>query len=205
MSDERPPDSDRRGFFRALREWAAEETKAAAQPLIEDWLERVEPALVTLAGPQIVRPPGAIEERRFRETCTQCGDCIRACPEGSIMPAQSAELEEIAGTPIIIPRRRACYHCKPLHCAEACPSGALIPLPSGHRMKIGEVRIINALCHAHQGRPCDTCHVICPERGKAIVMERGLPRVIPEACTGCGLCEYICPAHPAAIRVFSPR
>lgn len=194
----------RRGFFRALREWAVEEGKALAEPFIEDFIESVEPVVSQIAGPEVVRPPGAIDERAFRETCTGCGDCVRACPENAILPAPQGLFPDFAGTPVIIPRRRACVMCDPIHCAVACPSGALVDV-AREAMRIGTARVMPALCFAHQGQDCDTCHAVCPERGKAIVIRRRMPEVNPAACTGCGLCEYACPAHPAAIRVQTRR
>ncbi len=31
-----------------------------------------------------LRPPGAVDEALFLERCTQCGDCAKVCPYGSI-------------------------------------------------------------------------------------------------------------------------
>jgi ferredoxin-type protein NapG len=198
------PRTGRRGFFRALRDWAVEEGQAALEPVVDEMLERMEPALIQLAGPQVIRAPGALEEREFLETCSRCGKCIEACPEDTIVFASESTHPDVAGSPVIVPRRRACYECEPHHCAEACPTGALVPTPRA-QMRMGVAKVIAALCFAHQGRVCDTCHAVCPHRGSAIEMRRGLPVVHESSCTGCGLCEYACPAHPAAIRVLSPR
>lgn len=195
---------NRRGFFRALAKWAAEESAEIAKPLIEDALERAEPMLTALKGPEVLRPPGALAEAKFLKACEKCHKCIEACPERAIAPADAQIFPEIAGTPVIMSRRRPCYWCKTFHCQEACPSGALLPL--AHReMKLGTAKVLPALCLPHNGKPCSTCHTICPLRGEAIEMKKGLPVIHPEACTGCGLCEYACPTHPAAIRVFTDR
>ena len=53
---------------------------------------------------------------------------------------------------------------------------------------------------------CDLCEQACPIKG-AITVEMGLGKdgkkkgipVVHEACVGCGVCEMICPAEPAAI------
>lgn len=204
MTPTGPRDPDRRGFFRALREWAVEETKAIAEPFVEDIAEQIAPVMAEMAGPQVIRPPGARREEAFREACTQCGDCVSACPERAITVFPEEVLPVAGGYPVIVPRRRACYECKTLHCVEACEPGALVPIRRD-QIKIGEARVMTATCYAHQGSACSTCHTICPHRGEAIVMERGKPRVQPEHCTGCGLCEYVCPTHPSSIRVLSPR
>lgn len=199
-----PPPSNRRGFFRALREWVTEEGSALAEPFLDEVIERTEPLLTMIAGPPILRPPGAVAETLFRATCTRCGQCVAACPERAIVPAGDDFPAEIAGTPVIIARRRACAWCEPFHCQEACPSGALRALPA-REMRLGTAHVLAALCFAHQGQRCDACVVACPLRGEAIEIRRGVPRVHPEACTGCGQCEYACPAHPAAIRVDNRR
>jgi len=195
----------RRGFFRELGRWAMEETFQIAEPFIDDFIERMEPALAAMTGPQVVRPPGAIDEKKFRETCTSCGKCIAACPHGSIIRASEEVFPEIAGQPILLPRNRPCYYCDSFYCQEACPSGALLPVPERPQMRLGTAKVFGSLCIAHHGQECNSCHLICPLKGSAITVERGLPVVHPEACTGCGLCEYACPTHPAAIRVLTDR
>ncbi len=199
-----PPPQDRRGFFRALRDWAAEETRALAEPFVDDFAERAEPFLAAVSGPELVRPPGALDEEPFLATCEKCHRCIGACPEHSILPAAARDFPEVAATPVILPRRHACYACDPFHCIEACPTGALAPI-THTAMKMGVAHVLTALCLAHSGQACEVCHRLCPHRGKAIEMRRGLPVVHPESCTGCGLCEFACPPHPAAIRIVTTR
>ncbi len=53
-------------------------------------------------------------------------------------------------------------------------------------------------CLAYQGSFCSTCRERCPIEG-AIVIERGLPRVMPALCDGCGICHDLCPAPTNAI------
>lgn len=53
-------------------------------------------------------------------------------------------------------------------------------------------------CLAYQGSFCSTCRERCPIPG-AIVVERGLPRVNPALCDGCGICHDLCPAPVNAI------
>ena len=71
-----------------------------------------------------LRPPGAVDEKRFLGLCIKCGQCLQVCPYHSI------ELANLAtgygeGTPFIDANIRACYACEAVPCVLACPSGAL--------------------------------------------------------------------------------
>ncbi len=48
---------------------------------------------------------------------------------------------------------------------------------------------------------CSVCSERCPEPG-AIQVTRGIPMVVADACTGCGLCHEVCPAPRNAILVL---
>lgn len=53
-------------------------------------------------------------------------------------------------------------------------------------------------CLAYQRSFCSTCVERCPELG-AIIVENGMPRVVTDLCTGCGICHDLCPAPTNAI------
>ncbi len=53
-------------------------------------------------------------------------------------------------------------------------------------------------CLAYQNSFCSVCKERCPEQG-AIISERGIPHVVPDACTGCNICREVCPAPTNAI------
>lgn len=59
-------------------------------------------------------------------------------------------------------------------------------------------------CLAYRGLMCSTCFERCPEEG-AIVIERGIPRVVSDRCTGCGDCHTVCPAPTNAVLITRPR
>ena len=61
-----------------------------------------------------LRPPGAVEESLFLERCTKCGDCVKACPYGSIT------LSQRDGTPEIFPDQHPCYLCHDFPCIASC-------------------------------------------------------------------------------------
>ncbi len=58
-------------------------------------------------------------------------------------------------------------------------------------------------CLAYQGTDCTICVDRCPVPG-ALVLEQGLPRVVPDLCTGCNVCHGVCPAPGQAVRLV-PR
>lgn len=59
-------------------------------------------------------------------------------------------------------------------------------------------------CLAYQGTFCSTCRERCPVAG-AIVVERGMPRVVADRCNGCRICHDVCPAPINAIRLVPFR
>jgi ferredoxin-type protein NapG len=160
--------------------------------------KRVRQELERLPG--FLRPPGAVSEEAFVRLCERCGKCREACPVDAILPLGPAYGKQREGTPVILPRGTACELCEDLPCAAACPTGALEVIPRLN-VRMGEARVNGGLCFAAQGQPCDYCVKHCPVGPAAIRLVEAVPRVELEACTGCGQCEHICPATPAAITV----
>lgn len=162
-----------------------------------------------------LRPPGALAERDFAAQCIKCGQCVRACPYGTLSLASVAG-PAATGTPHFEPRTVPCYMCPDLPCTRACPSGALDPaLDDVNRARMGLAVIDEEHCLSWQGLRCEVCYRVCPLRGKAIVINTESrktsrhavfePMVDSEHCTGCGLCEKSCPTELAAIRVLRPE
>lgn len=58
--------------------------------------------------------------------------------------------------------------------------------------------ILDRFCLAYQGSFCSVCSERCPEMG-AIVVTQGKPRVNPDLCTGCKICQDVCPAPKNAV------
>ena len=142
----------------------------------------------------ILRPPGAIEEAAFLAACTRCNACAEACPHDTITLA-SARLREAVGTPILNPVESPCRMCEELPCVAACAPRALrFDVPA----KIGTAAISPFDCLAHQNTTCSACVEQCPVEG-ALAWENGRPVVNPGACTGCGVCQYACPAPRNAV------
>ena len=181
-ADNSDPDCGRRNFLKQsvvsigvtvqeyARHQAAEKKKEDKKPEHRrtDWL----------------RPPGALEEARFLESCTGCGDCVTACPYGSIRILAGQK------TPIIHPDDTPCYLCADFPCITACEPEALQPVGAVTDVAMGLAVVSQHLCTAGQG--CNACVAQCPTR--AIVMDFSSMdiRVDEARCVGCGICEYTC-------------
>lgn len=159
-----------------------------------------------------LRPPGAVAD--FAAACIKCGQCVQACPYGSVQLVPTGGAAG-SGLPRIVPREAPCVMCEPLHCVKACPTGALHPsLTDITQARMGLAVIDIEHCLSWQGLRCEVCFRVCPVQGQAIRLvsqQRQLskhamfvPLVLAEACTGCGLCEKRCPTDVSAIRVLDP-
>ena len=175
-------------------------------------------------GAEVIRPPGALEEKEFLARCLRCGACGNACPTSAIQPAVGEAGIEGLWTPIVVPRRGWCEPTCTL-CGQVCPSGAIRALtasekgwtrPEGYGVKIGPAFIDRGRCLPWaMATPCIVCQEVCPTSPKAIRLEEATatgargetlqlkrPVVDPAGCVGCGLCEAKCPVIDlAAIRV----
>ncbi|MFV2073697.1 MAG: 4Fe-4S binding protein [Thermoanaerobaculales bacterium] len=177
------------------------------------------------SGHDAIRPPGALDERAFLSRCITCSACSASCPTGVIVSDLGTTGLNGLFTPVLDMRRGWCEpSC--IRCGEVCPTSALRLLEPDAKQAIGgpaEVTVGTAFMD--RGRclpwamniPCIVCEEMCPTSPKAIVLEivettgpdgrstrLQQPLVIPELCTGCGLCENRCPVGGrAAIRVSS--
>jgi len=147
-----------------------------------------------------LRPPGALSEKAFLETCSRCGECVRVCP------AEAIKLDAIGrvGTsaPYIDANSSACVACDGLYCMSSCPSGALVPTP------LTFIKMGTAVWHEHEctrsneNDTCQLCVDACPLGSAAIDLSGREVVVKPLACIGCGLCQQVCPTQPKAITVI---
>lgn len=169
--------------------------------------------------PRLIRPPGARPERQFLQRCTACGLCMKICPTGGLQPALTEAGLEGLWTPRLVPKIGYCdYTCN--LCGQVCPTGAIEPLTleAKNQTKIGLACFDTSRCIPYAyGRECIVCEEHCPVPDKAIyavevevqdhegnVKIIKQPRVDPDRCTGCGICENKCIfTDRPAIRVFS--
>lgn len=142
----------------------------------------------------VLRPPGALEESAFLDGCTKCEACIEACPHDAIIKAP-ARFRRAAETPMIDPARQPCLMCADFPCIAACEPRVLrYDLPK----RMGTARIEPFACLAYQGSFCTVCAEHCPVDG-ALELTEGRPRILEEVCTGCGVCQHVCPAPINAV------
>lgn len=158
--------------------------------------------------PDLLRPPGSLEENEFLGRCVKCGECMKVCITNGLQPTlMEAGLEGI-WSPTLVPRIGYCeYRCT--LCGQVCPTGAIkrLALEEKAKVKIGLAMIDKGRClpWAH-ATPCIMCEEVCPTPKKAIWFEKvqvsdragkiitvQQPRVDLELCVGCGICENKCP------------
>jgi polyferredoxin len=158
--------------------------------------------------PDLLRPPGSLEEKEFLTRCVKCGECMKVCTTNALQPALLEAGVEGIWSPVLVPRIGYCeYRCT--LCGQVCPTGAIKPLTLDQKAKvrIGTAMIEKGRClpwsHA---RHCIVCEEVCPTPKKAIWLDEQRvrdragtvitvlqPHVDLELCIGCGICEAKCP------------
>ena len=148
----------------------------------------------------LLRPPGALPEAIFLETCSRCGNCVESCPADAIQSLQSDQ-PNLAETPYIDPDDQPCVICDSLECMQVCPSGALQKL-SVHEIQIGLAEVNYDICLRSKEVDCLDCVESCPIGERAIWLDpEKRVEVLPSGCVGCGVCQYECPTTPKSIVV----
>jgi ferredoxin-type protein NapG len=150
----------------------------------------------------VLRPPGAISERKFLQACSRCDECIHACPKDAIQRAPKKMGFLIYNTPYIDPMRNPCVMCTELPCISACPDGALLPVQELTDVNMGYAILDKKKCQAYGDTFCQQCVIDCPVPG-AIDQVDDRPIIDKNICTGCGVCMRSCSTVniPLAIKI----
>ena len=177
-----------------------------AKPAVEkvqDKIDSVNKAVdkITKRVP-VLRPPGAITEKAFLQSCSRCDECIHACPKDAIQRAPKKMGFLIHNTPYIDPMRNPCVMCTDLPCIPACPDGALLPVQELTDVSMGYAILDKKKCQAYGDTFCQQCVIDCPVPG-AIHQVNNKPVIDKNICTGCGVCMRSCSTVniPLAIKI----
>jgi len=171
-------------------------------------------------SPELIRPPGSVEESDFLAKCIKCDQCINSCPTNVLQPASFSEGGiEALWTPVM---KFKIGHCqlKCTMCSEVCPTGAIRKITVEEKMgkgkqeyeEAGPIQLGTAFfdtgrCLPHAMEiPCVVCEEVCPTSPKAIqtkdveakdvygnIVVLNQPFMVPDLCIGCGICETECP------------
>ena len=150
----------------------------------------------------LLRPPGAISERKFLQACSHCDECIHACPKDAILRAPKKMGFLVFNTPYIDPLRNPCVMCTDLPCISACPDEALLPVQNLTDVNMGYAILDKKKCQAYGDTFCQQCVIDCPVPG-AIYQVDDKPIIDKNICTGCGVCMRSCSTVniPLAIKI----
>ncbi len=157
-----------------------------------------------------IRPPGATDTN-FNALCSRCGNCMKTCPYGLIVPDLGASGVDGLLTPVVKFRSQNnaqesfCFQ-KCTACTQVCPSSALRPLKTEEKQQtaIGLAHLEKKDCIAwEKGEVCMVCQAFCPYQAIIELNHKKVkcPSVDEEKCRGCGACESQCPSLPVAIVV----
>jgi ferredoxin-type protein NapG len=195
---------NRRSFFREGFRELLKPIVRAAEPL-EQVIRQMDTAQAAVENVRRVplsiwlRPPGALPENKFRETCSRCSACVNVCP------AQCIKLDATGakgnGVPYIDADAMACVVCEGLQCMHACPSGALVPTALAD-IDMGTAVWHQETCLRSNKEDCTICIDKCPLGAVAIELKGNQVQVNPHGCIGCGVCQHDCPTSPKSIRVY---
>lgn len=201
---------DRRNFFGSIA------TAVVAAPVSR--MESGEPG----SAKRLLRPPLSREESDFVSSCIRCGECVLACPTGTLKPAGIEHGIRSLWTPVMNPEIAPCKpDCNA--CSKACPTDAILkyPLENKFSNKAGTAIFNTSNCISYtEGKFCSECVRVCPTdaiewnagwepvpepKHTSGVALRGSEEVAPlgqiptrpvhvkfDACIGCGACEFAC-------------
>jgi MauM/NapG family ferredoxin protein len=153
----------------------------------------------------VIRPPGAMPEKEFKQACVRCGNCMKVCITNGLQPVMLQSGIDGIWTPAMDNITGYCeYSCNA--CGRVCPTQAIKALSPEEKVnvKMGQAEIIKEKCVPWKdGIECLVCEEHCPVPDKAIKLvpavvngqEVEVPVIDLEKCIGCGVCENKCPVE----------
>ena len=148
---------------------------------------------------QLIRPPGALPEDEFLQTCIRCGECMKSCVTNTLQPCLWEAGLAGLWTPKLDLRFAACeQNCNV--CGKVCPTQAIrsLSLEEKTHAKVGTAILRKEMCLVWaQDKLCLICDEICPYNAIVFRTIDGYrrPVVIASRCNGCGFCEQSCPVE----------
>ena len=161
-----------------------------------------------MRNPDVIRPPGALPEQDFLDTCVRCGNCMRTCITNTLQPCTVQYGLRNTWSPRLVQRLSPCEATCNL-CGQVCPTQAIRNLALEEKVvaKIGTAYIDRRRCLAWEhDRLCLICDEQCPYDAIELTDVEGLksPVVHEHKCAGCGMCESKCPVEGKAAIVVLP-
>ncbi len=150
-------------------------------------------------GEAALRPPWAIAEDVFVDTCDRCDRCIKACPSNILFRGG-------AGFPEVNFSQAGCDFCQA--CVEHCPTQALSLDQSDYEAPWSYVAHVKDNCLSERGVVCRSCGDVCETRTikfKLVVGGSALLELNTADCNGCGECVSICPVNAIEIKPIDNR
>ena len=138
-----------------------------------------------LTAAPAIRLPWVVNESIFIEGCSQCGDCLNACPENIIKKGDG-------GFPEIDFLQGECTFCQ--KCLESCEQSLFVKVAEDNAWQ-SELSI-KSDCLAANGIVCQSCQDSCETEAisfKYINSSVPQPHITLSDCTSCGACVAVCP------------
>jgi ferredoxin-type protein NapF len=132
------------------------------------------------------RPPWAVDEASFQNTCDGCDKCVEKCPE-KILKSTADGLVEVHFDDT------GCTFCG--ECVSVCPTGALSKTIAPALLLKANVQ---GSCIALHGVMCRLCEEACEVvaiRFRPGLNGKSYPLIQDDACNGCGACVSRCPTN----------
>ena len=142
----------------------------------------------------VVRPPWAVEESRFIELCSGCGECVNHCPTAILSKGRG-------GLPVVDFHAGQCEFCA--QCVSYCRTGALQSSQSQTDQPWQIKAHFSDQCLAFQSVVCRTCAEQCESQAIVFRLSPGRipwPELVLSHCNGCGACYAPCPTNAISIR-----